>query len=204
MTGLRHIGVWCALVGVTALLTLLFSFLGTLSAAVVTGLIAGASKRWQWSSIPISLVFPGTILALSHYSKIELPPGRVNLVALVSIGAYWGVCGMMIGLHFLERKEPSTMGTSVNSGERGDAAQLESADGAALDPSMLLGIWTSERIGSGISAKRKTLRVEDGKFVLLLTDSRGRSRVLARGTLRVSQAESEKPVIQLDRNSAGA
>ena len=51
---LGRLGAGCALVALTVLLTVLFSFLGNLSAAVVAGVMLGSARRWRWNVIPVS------------------------------------------------------------------------------------------------------------------------------------------------------
>ncbi len=184
--GLTGFAVWLALVGVTVLLTVLFSFLGNLSCAVLTGMILGAVGRWRWSAIPISLVFPTVILALSHFSRIELPPGKVQLIALLCGAAFWGVFGMTFGLHCFEHKQavaPSTKG--IPAPEPKPEFRL----------SALSGSWVCEGPSTNGSAAEKSLRIEAGKFTLTIGGRRGRARVIARGEVSLNTAQSDYPVV---------
>lgn len=193
----RQIGVLGALTGVTVLLTVLFSFLGTLSAAVVTGMMMGSARRWQWPALPISLVFPAVILGLSYYSKIALPPEKVYRIALVSGVAFWGVYGMMFCLHFLEQKEAAPSATPAGSvGSKGGTPGTETDTGRGLSLASLCGSWNCEKAADG-SGHQKTLQIEDGKFVLSVNGPSGRWRVVARGGVSVDQSRTDKRVINL-------
>ena len=195
--GLTRIGVWCALVGVTVLLTVLFSFLGNLTCAVLSGMILGAARRWRWNEIPISLVFPAVILGLSHYSKLELPPGKVHLIALVCGAAFWGVYGMTFGLYFLEKKqEVSPGGTAETAPSAGPEFRLAT----------LRGSWTCEDSAGNGSTQCKTLRIEEGKFALTVSEPGGRVRVLARGEVSVDASRTDHLVVTFneERDSLGS
>ena len=197
-SGLTRIGVWCALVGVTVLLTVLFSFLGNLTVAVVTGLVLGSARRWRWNSIPISLVFPAVILGLSHYFKIELPPEKVYLMALVCGGAFWGVYGMTFCLHILEQKEevPSAMAKG-RADQLGGTFKTESSAPRGFSLAALRGSWTCEDAGANGSPQHKTLRIEDGKFALTVSEPGGRLREIARGEVSLGQSKAGKSEVTL-------
>ena len=198
LNALRQLGVLATLAGVTVLLTLLFSFLGTLSITVVMGVIMGSTRRWQWQSLPVSLVFPTVMLGLSHYSKIEVPQERVNLIALVCVLAFWGVFGMMFCMRFFEQKEsappatpPGQVASNVStSGVEDDALRAFSL--AALRGSL----WASDK-HSDPSGQRKTLQIEGGKFELSVSAPGGRTRVVARGEVIVEQPRPDQLVINL-------
>jgi hypothetical protein len=181
--GLVRLGGLCALTGLTVLLTLLFSFLGNLSCAVVAGMILGSGRRWQWDAIPVSLIFPAVILILSHFSKVDVPASKLHLVALVSSGAFWGVMGLTFSLRFLERK-PDAPSTPAGA-SRG--REIE-APPASLSLATLSGNWTCETSSAPGAGQSKILSIEEGKFVLTERRLRGRDRVLARGEVMVNPA----------------
>jgi hypothetical protein len=184
--GLTRIGVWCALVGVTVLLTVLFSFLGNLTCAVLSGMILGAARRWRWNAIPISLVFPTVILTLSHYSKLELPPEKVHLIALVCGAAFWGVYGMTFGLYFLEKKEEVPPGV---------APETAANTVPEFRLAALRGSWTCEDPVANGSTQCKTLRIEEGKFALTVSERGGRVREIARGEVSVDASRTDHVVV---------
>ncbi len=184
--GLTRIGVWCALVGVTVLLTVLFSFLGNLTCAVLSGMILGAARRWRWNAIPISLVFPAVILLLSHYSRIELPPGKVQLIALVCGAAFWGVYGMTFGLYFLEKKQEVLPDSTA---PKAPTAKPE------FRLAILRGNWTCEDAATNGATQCKKLRIEEGQFVLTVSERGGQERVVARGEMGVDTSRTERAVV---------
>lgn len=184
--GLTRLGVWCALVGVTVLLTVLFSFLGNLTCAVLSGMILGAARQWRWHALPVSLVFPAVILLLSHYSKLELPPGKVYLIALVCGAAFWGVYGMAFGLSFLEKKP------DVPAGGASETAPCVPRE---FRLAALRGSWTCEDAVTNGARQCKKLQIEDGKFALTVVERGGQVRVVAQGAVSVDAARTESPLI---------
>jgi len=184
--GLTHIGVWFALLGVTVLLTVLFNFLGNLTCAVLTGLILGIAGRWRWHAIPISLVFPAVILGLSHYARLELPPGRVRLVALVCGAAFWGVYGLAFGLHFLEQKPDVPPGVATET-----AVEVKPEFRLAT----LRGSWSCEESAPSGSTQSKSLQIESGRFTLTVSQRGGRRRVIAQGEVSVDGSRKDLPVV---------
>lgn len=181
-TALVRLGGWGALAGVTALLTLLFSILGNLSCAVLAGMILGAGRRWQWEAVPLSLVFPAVLLSLSHFSKVELPPSKLWLVALVSMGAFWAVLGLMFVFRSQEKREESPPPAA---GSLPGPTGIQSTLPPPLDLAAFRGSWTSEENGAGGSGRVRMLHIEQGRFKLAERNLRGRERVLAQGEVRV-------------------
>jgi len=178
-SGLTGIGVWGALVGLTVLLTVLFSFLGNLSIAGITGLMLGSARKWRWSVIPVSAVFPAVILGLSHFCKIELPADKVQVIAFVCGAVFWGVYGVTFCLHLLEQKEGTPRATA-KSRTTTDAAR-------GFSPAELRGEWASEAAAPDGSPQHRTLRIAENKFVFTVTGPDGRPREIARGDVNVAQ-----------------
>ena len=191
-TALVRLGGWSALAGVTALLTLLFSILGNLSCAVLAGMILGAGRRWQWEAVPLSLVFPAVLLSLSHFSKVELPPSKLWLIALVSMGAFWGVLGLMFVFRSQEKREekpPPAAGSLPGS------TGIQSTLPPPLDLAAFRGSWTSEENGAGGNGRVRMLHIEQGRFRLAERNLRGRERVLAQGEVRVETGGTVRLVL---------
>lgn len=192
--GLGLMVAWGALAGVTVLLTLLFSILGSLSCAVVAGMILGSTRRWRWDALPVSLVFPAVILALSRCSTFELPATKVYLVAMLTGAAFWMVFGLTLCLRFLERKGGASLSTVP--GVTSEAGVATRPDAAAtpdrLDLALLRGSWTCEEACPEGLTQNKTLRIEDGKFSLSISKPRRRERVVARGQVRIDETKPGK------------
>lgn len=201
MSRATQIGTMCALVGVTVLLTVLFSFLGTLTVAVVAGLVMGAGRRWRWSAIPVSLVFPAVIFGLSACFKIQLPPEKVHLIALVCGAAFWAVYGMTFGLHLLEQKPESPAATTKGRADLpGGTGETETSAAPEFTLATLRGSWTCADASANGSSPRKTLRIEDGRFALTVSEPGSQPREVARGELSVAQSKTGTPVVTLSEH----
>ena len=187
-SGLTYIGVGGVLVGLTVLLTVLFSFLGNLTIAGITGLMLASARKWRWSVIPISAVFPAVILGLSHFCKIELPPGKVHVIALVCSAVFWGVYGVTFCLHLLEQKEGIPRATTQGrTGLPNGSSRTESDVARGFSAAELRGDWFCEVAAPGGSLQHKALRIENNRFVLTVTEPDGRRREIARGNVNVAQ-----------------
>ncbi|MCX6896936.1 MAG: hypothetical protein NTZ16_15920, partial [Verrucomicrobia bacterium] len=176
-SGLTGIGVWGALVGLTVLLTVLFSFLGNLTIAGISGLMLGSARKWRWSVIPVSAVFPAVILGLSHFCKIELPAGKVHVLALVCGAVFWGVYGVTFCLHLLEQKEGIPRATAQGrTGLPNGSSRTESDVARGFSSAELRGDWTCASAAPDGSPQHKTLRIEENNFVFTVTGPDGRQR----------------------------
>jgi len=184
-SGLVRLGGLGALAGLTVLLTMLFSILGNLTCAVIAGMILGSGRRWQWHAIPLSLVFPLVILSLSYYSKVDLPPRKVYLIALVSTAAFWSVLGMTFSLRFLESKNDPSSSAAAQQISRIDAPPAAPTE---FKLTTLQGNWSCEGTSHEGLPQYKSLRIAEGEFVLTTRTSRGREREVARGEVSVDQA----------------
>src|SRR5512145_1925560 len=107
----NQMALWVVLVAVVGLLTLLFSLLGTISCAVIVGVMMGVSRRWRWQALPISIVFPAVIATLSRVSKTELDWQQTLQMALLCFGVFWATHVVTFSLMFLERQPESPTST---------------------------------------------------------------------------------------------
>jgi hypothetical protein len=199
-SGITRIGVWCALAGATILLTVLFNFLGNLTVAVGTGVVLGSARRWRWSAIPVSLVFPAVILGLSHYFKSELPPGKIQLIALVCGAAFWVVYALSFGLHVLEQKEEVPAARAKERGGLpGDTFGVANGTDREFSLTELHGCWVCTGTATDGSPQHRTLRIEGGKFALTEGGPGDRRQEMAQGEVRVEQSVAGEPVVTLTR-----
>jgi hypothetical protein len=85
-------GLALLLVAAVALLTLVFSFLGTILCSVLVGMMIAAIKPRLWRALLVSLVFPAVLLGFLRFSKADLPPHKGLQLASVCFGAFWLTC----------------------------------------------------------------------------------------------------------------
>ena len=95
-TAARHILICLLVIATVALLTVLFSFLGTISCAALLGMMFSSIRQGKWKVIGISLVFPVVSFTLSR----SLGPEKNLLLASLCFGVFWCcyllTCGMLV------------------------------------------------------------------------------------------------------------
>jgi hypothetical protein len=182
-TGGRYLGVWVAIASFVGLVSLTFTFLGTITSAVLAGMMMGALKGAKWFSFLVSLVFPATILAMTRNARTELTPKQILLLAVLCFGTFWATYLVSAVMFFCEQK-----GRKLSTAARGslpgtDAAEapapLASAGESCLE--QLQGDWVCEVSRAGDPPGRKIIRIKQAKLELKSVDSGGRTTVLARG-----------------------
>ncbi len=201
---LRQVGGWGAIIFFVVLLTLTFSFLGTILCALLAGMMLGASKKSRWVSVPVSAIFPVVIFTVLRASKADLSGGRIMLVALLCFGAFWFMYLLTLGVLVFERKTQSSPEGNCTaeatlpvappeagseSGNGRSPTELSSPAEAGLGE--LAGRWVCEAAGADGQVQTKILEIAGGKLELSVVDYRGRAVVVAKGEVRL---ESPPPV----------
>ena len=100
----RYLGAWAAIVMCVVLLSCLFTFLGTITCAVLIGMMMGAFKGARWFSVAVSLVFPGVIFGMVRGARVELTQQQVILLAAVCFGIFWVTYLVSAVVFFCEQK----------------------------------------------------------------------------------------------------
>jgi hypothetical protein len=199
-TAARWVGCGIALASVTALLSLVFNFLGTILCASLTGMMLGAMRRSRWPSLPLSFIFPAVILVLFRLTRTEMPDSQVRIVSLLCFGAFWLLYGATALVVAYERaqKAPaiSPQGqppeTGLQIGPVGSAETLHLAtkesqphalEGLCLG--LLQGKWSCIANGHPEAEKQKVMLIEQDHLALSFDDPQGHGRLLLRGAVRV-------------------
>ncbi|MCX6923241.1 MAG: hypothetical protein NT154_08540 [Verrucomicrobia bacterium] len=193
----RYLGALGAIVCVVVLLSLLFTFLGTITCAVLAGMMMGAFKGAKWFSVAVSLVFPGVVFGMVRGARVELTPHQVILLAVVCFVTFWVTYLVSAFVLFCEQKErkvsrPAAPATQLNASAPGGlvavtgsspvAGQLESAKPrgeSCLE--QLQGSWVCELSNPGETMGKKIIHINEAKLELKLIDTSGRITLLARG-----------------------
>ena len=197
---IKHIGLGIVLVSVVAFMTLMFSLLGAISCAVVSGMFLGTARQGMLRSILVSLVFPAVTLVMAHVSQALQERQNVQF-SLVCFGSYWIAYFVTCGLVLLERKAPqpscnrlaarvvasreSELGRRSGTGLAGGAPFIEPANDSGV--AELRGRWSCTTIGSDGQSRTKVMELDDDRFALRVTDCRGRLLSIAQGGLRLDQ-----------------
>ena len=204
MTGVKRAGLWCALVVVVLLFTLVFNFLGTLTTAVLAGMMAGALGRFCWEIIPVSLVFPGVLMALGQAAKSDLDLRQRISLAGLCCGAFWAAHIFTFLLMRLEKKSAPALPGGATHAPVPEARELPpQEEGSRVNgptgttmteapepaPSVSLlefeGRWVCEMPGSDGQSATRQLEIGDGQFALKITRSGECPRLVARGRVRM-------------------
>ena len=203
------------LTGVVTVLTLFFNLCGALSVAVVAGMMSGASRRWQWQSIYVSLVCPIVVLVLGKITKVDLAiPQRLSLAA-VCFGAFWGTYLVTFLLMRMEKQSETAPGhrTSRQSSspqEAGTNPQLGNAPATCPIPDVALpanelsdpfglhhlqGTWHCETKHPKKSSHKKVFAITQDKFSLSIVNASGHARLIAQGSVLLQDAFSANRLI---------
>ena len=101
----RYLGAWGAIVFFVVLLSAIFTFLGTITCAVLAGMMTGAVKGAKWFSVSVSLVFPAVIFGMVRSASVELTQQQVILLGALCFGAFWVTHLVSAVVFFCEHRE---------------------------------------------------------------------------------------------------
>ena len=193
----RYLGAWGAIVLCVILLSLLFTFLGTITCAVLAGMMMGAFKGAKWFSVSVSLVFPAVIFGMARGAKVELTPQQVSLLAALCFGTFWATYLVSAFVFFCEQKgkkasnRPASAVQHETLAQGGQVAATGGVPAADLLRStvpasescleQLQGNWVCETPSAGQPLCRKVIQIKDSKLELRTVDASGRTTLLAAG-----------------------
>jgi hypothetical protein len=211
----RQAGVGALLVVVVALCSLLFSILGTLCTSVGTGLIMGASRRWKWQVVPVSLVFPLAGMTLAQAAKADLDERQRFTMAAVCFGSFWGVYLLTRFLLMLEKggdtvaspgavrrssAEPGRNGAQARGSSDSNPRASDDAterpkpvDGLSLRD--LQGTWLCETPGPDGQPVKRRLEITAATFALTVTNSGEQADRAAQGEIKLEGADGAKKLL---------
>jgi hypothetical protein len=194
-TAARQAVLWLLLAIVTALLTTLFSILGTLSVAVLTGVAVGASRRWQWQLIPLSLVFPLIGLTLAQAAKADLiATQRLSTVA-ICFGSFWVTYWLTRGLLSLETPQAGPSPSNIPCPRNDNPVEQKTPQ--PVNVTDLEGTWVRLPADQNESSSQ-TIKIKGSTFEVRMVGDNGNSHVLASGEIRL---DKQPPVLSVEFNS---
>lgn len=183
----RQAGIGLVLITFVALVTFMFSFLGTILCAALFGMMVGFSKKWKWQFVLISLLFPALLLASLYFSNSESVmslKGSLGLAA-VCFATFWATYLATCGLFLLEG------GTHTCSAAAGEGRR-ELRNRREPEPSWhdlhieeLQGAWQQEIAPTSGQTTRKVIEVNDNELTMSLVGEDGEMRILAKGELQI-------------------
>ncbi len=193
----KYLGAWGAIVLCVVLLSCLFTFLGTITCAVLVGMMLGAFKGARWFSAAVSLVFPGVIFGMVRGAKVDLTSQQVVLLEVLCFGVFWATYLVSAFLFFCEQKERKAprlltselraqtpvQAEPVSCFEHSPAAAVLEAGGPSLEPRLaqLQGNWVREASGAGGPACQRVIQIKDARLELKAIDASGRITLVASG-----------------------
>ncbi len=180
-----------------SLLTLIFSFLGTIFCAALAGMMLGALKNLRWQSLPFSFLFPAVIVGVLRVTKAELAASQILVLAFSAFGAFWLTYGAAAFLLAFERKNQPVRAVALaqepvlrsipaqpeielndSSLSAGCTAVLTRPE-AELNLTALEGKWVFEAQTNHQACGEKVLEFKDHKLVLSVTEPGGRVSLCA-------------------------
>jgi len=200
----KQIGLGIALVLSVALVTLLFSFLGTIACAALVGMMAGATRQWRWQIILASLVFPAVITAFTHFTKTNLTSQQNLVLPLVCFGAFWLTYFLTCALAYFEKKDDPSAEPAIKPAGRTEASQflstaktqvednvitaplaVRTAPSLETDLAELQGTWAWESPAVNGHFCKKIIEVACDKLDLRIVGVDGQARVLCHGDVKL-------------------
>src|SRR5215472_1145713 len=86
------------------LLTLIFSFLGTIICAALAGMMLGAAKLPRWQVAAASLLFPSVIFGVLRTTGADLPLQKILMLSGMCLGTFWLIYLVVSMMISYERK----------------------------------------------------------------------------------------------------
>lgn len=205
----------CAITFFVALLTFIFSFLGTIFCAALAGMMLGAFKTLRWQSAALSFLFPGVIIAMLRGARADLPEGQILFLGAACFGTFWLTYGTALCLKALEQKKPIAssaaddrrldFAAAVNGNGRGHAAFATTcpSDQKALSLGIFEGRWLSDAKADNSSGGGKCMEIKERELVLTAVRAGGGVNLLARCRVHLDTSEGRhRLVVQMNRDDA--
>jgi len=216
----RRAAGWGAIALFAGFLSVIFSFLGTITCAALVGMMLGAINYSRWFSVSVSLVFPAAIFGLFRAAKVNLTAQQVLLVAGLCFGTFWVTYLVSAFVFFCEQKgrKPSECSGPArqpgNSAPAGQGATGNHTSAAGLPkvavPSgdawleQLQGEWLCEVSHARGAVPRRVIQIKEARLELRAIDSSGRATVLAQGDLNLQAPRPLQPAAALASASDAA
>ncbi|RPJ24767.1 MAG: hypothetical protein EHM35_16085 [Planctomycetaceae bacterium] len=197
---------WCLIACFVVLLTLIFSFLGTLICAALTGMMMGAARLKKWQSLAMSLLFPAVITTVLRMSRAELTAKEICFLSLLCFGLFWLIYVAVFALVSQEQaarpEQPRPRATAPSTSAGPDANQIsevgdQRSDAMAamakvetplpeLNLADLQGKWLSQAPRPEPRGQQKLIEIDHQTLILSLLSEDGHADLLGKAELKLS------------------
>jgi hypothetical protein len=174
---LKYIFGCCTVLFFVVLLTLVFSFLGTLICAALSGMMMGATKAPKKISIPFSAFFPCVLVGVLRAQKSELAGTQLILLAVLCLASFWIV--HLTGAVLMAYEKRDTTDRSI------PASTVPTSALPKLRLEELEGHWSCEVCGADGRIQRRFLEIKNGVLALSTMDAEGRVCSCTRGCVEL-------------------
>ncbi len=190
---------WTVIIFFVVLLTLIFSFVGTLICAALAGMMMGAARLPRWQSLTMSLVFPAVISTVLRVSRAELAGRQIVFLSVLCFVVFWAIYSavyLLVGQEQSQRAADARRTTGgqctrvarpggLRTSEEAGATRCSSRGDAALTLEDLEGKWLQQGSWRGNGAANRELEIADRTLVLRVLDARGQVRFKAKADVQL-------------------
>ena len=159
------------------LLTLIFSFLGTIICAALAGMMLGAVRLPRWQVAAASLLFPSVIFGVLRTTGADLPLQKVFMLSGMCLGTFWLI---YLIVSIMIAYEAKTEAPARNVAKRSVSAARPNGH---LSLEALQGKWRPEPGLIGRIECRKVLEIQKESLLLRMPGPTGELRFQARVAL---------------------
>ena len=202
----KYLGAWGAIVLCVVLLSCLFTFLGTITCAVLVGMMLGAFKGARWFAVAASLVFPGVIFGMVRGARVELTSQQVIVLAGLCFGVFWATYLVSAFLFFCEQKGKRSARHLTAAAELNQLAVDPPVAATGCTPlvqpirttvparesflEQLQGEWVRDAAGASKSVDRSVIQITETRLELKALDGSGRITLLATGDVTLQSTRA--------------
>lgn len=179
----RYVVGWGVAIFFVVLLTLIFSFLGTIICAALAGMMIGAARLGKWKALAISLIFPAVIVSVLRTSGADLSGKQIGLLAVLCFTAFWLIyCLVGAMMNFEHKGQGARVGRPKSLGRKSAIAPAaQPATGSAqpvlgvpgLNLEALVGKWRAEPNGCQVNGRQRLLEISKETLRLSVTGTDG-------------------------------
>jgi hypothetical protein len=198
-TGARLV-VGAVLVFIVVLLSVIFSFLGTLTCSVLIGMMMGSARGSRWWAVPVSLLFAAVTLAMFLFPEPSVPVQKAISLSLLCFASFWATYLVTYGVIALEGRgnpapdraqDENLRAAPVPASNRipGDQRASETTSGighSAVDADLeaLQGKWVAQPDTAAGRESAEAIDINRDRFRFERIDSHGRVALAWEGTVR--------------------